>query len=98
MAETVVKFTPLPGWPCPACGGGGHMMDGSATFGPDKYHYTLPTPCSVCQGKGRVLVSPIPDQLAQELQHRSETIIEQVRRLEEAKRVSPETMRLEINV
>lgn len=51
-----------PGWQCPNCGGWGHMNDGSSSLGPDEVRSTPSTKCWVCNGKGRVLVSAIPDE------------------------------------
>lgn len=52
---------PKPGWPCPACGGLGHLADGVlAMHGDGSSTFKAGTPCSVCEGSGRVHVTPIP--------------------------------------
>jgi hypothetical protein len=47
-------------WPCPYCRGLRDVADAAAAFtsgpGPGV------TPCRLCQGKGRVLVLPLPDE------------------------------------
>jgi RecJ-like exonuclease len=62
--EIVVKLDPRPprGWLCPACGGLGHAADGMLSVGQYELRYRPATPCSLCRGKGRVAVSPLPDE------------------------------------
>jgi hypothetical protein len=61
--EFVIKHdhTPKPGWPCPGCHGMGNMGDGAMSISYEETRYTPPTSCSLCNGKGRVLVTAIPD-------------------------------------
>lgn len=62
--EVVIRL-PAPAEPkghlCPACGGQGTMSDGMASFGPTEIRIRPATPCRLCEGKGRVLVSPLDD-------------------------------------
>ena len=67
--ETIIRLKPksVQGWPCPRCGGFGHNSDGMGSAGYDSSTGELvftSRPCSkcyLCNGKGRVLVSQIPD-------------------------------------
>jgi hypothetical protein len=61
--EIIIKLdtTLRPGWSCPACGGMGHKCDGSLSIGPDEIRSISPTPCHLCNGKGRVKVLPLED-------------------------------------
>lgn len=47
------------GWLCPRCGGWGKHMDGSATFSEGRVVIQPATKCGVCNGYGRVNVTPI---------------------------------------
>jgi RecJ-like exonuclease len=48
-----------PAWPCPRCGGWGHLSDGAYSLGPDGLTcHKTPTQCPVCEGGGRVTVVP----------------------------------------
>ncbi len=60
LDEIVIKHDRKPGWPCPNCGGWGHMADGMLSIGLEETRIRPSTPCPVCKGSGRVLVTPIP--------------------------------------
>ena len=61
--EFVIKLDskPKPGWPCPKCHGMGTMMDGACSISAEEIRITPPSKCSLCNGKGRVNVTPIDD-------------------------------------
>lgn len=67
--ETVTEFVVQPpvGWPCPHCGGWGRMMDGMSSYSYDAatgkcvMRHREASKCPTCDGKGRVLVTPVPD-------------------------------------
>lgn len=67
MNEIVIEIPPpkpLPGWPCPRCGGQGNMGDGWSSVsyredGSGTIRSVPSTPCHLCNGKGRVNVTPI---------------------------------------
>ena len=66
QSVTIIKHEPKPGWSCPNCFGMGTMADGSISCGVDINGYgqttiVHPTKCCVCNGKGRVLITAIPD-------------------------------------
>ena len=60
--EIVIKFDQQPklGWPCPRCFGWGHLDDGWMSVSQTEMRYRPCTPCPVCEGSGRVLVTPVP--------------------------------------
>jgi hypothetical protein len=68
MEELVIRIPPQnkPGYACPQCGGSGKNADGSFSMGllPDgttEYRSRPCSDCCLCNGKGRVLITPIPD-------------------------------------
>ena len=63
IGEYVIKHdhTPKPGWACPSCGGRGDNGDGSFSMSYEETRIRPATKCTLCNGKGRVLVTAIPD-------------------------------------
>lgn len=62
LVTVVVRSRHTVGWACPNCHGMGHMCDGSFGIDPGGFtRHRAPSPCPVCRGKGRVLVTPLPD-------------------------------------
>jgi len=57
---TVIEFKPLKGITCPACGGCGRFGYSSLSIGPNRIESTLPPPCHICKGKGRVYATYTP--------------------------------------
>jgi hypothetical protein len=55
-------------WPCPCCRGLGEVPGGAVEFRTASggmlvaTSYRPAAPCRLCRGKGRVLVSPLPDE------------------------------------
>jgi len=58
-----IKVKEPEGWLCPQCGGSGSNCDGNISIGPRPGDFEIQpaSKCNLCNGKGRVLITPLPD-------------------------------------